>query len=161
MEWINVLAILLSPLIAVMITLWYQNRSEKIKAKKTLFLTLMKHRQSINIPLEYVESLNTIDVVFQDNQLVIDLWAQYYDSLSSETPNLVQQGHLKIDLLAAMAKDLNYDSLKQTQIDRYYEPRLYHNQIERQQQISDELLRTLKNSEHYGAARITDDNKNE
>jgi len=153
MEWINVFAILLSPVIAVSITLWYQNRSEKRKTKRELFFTLMKHRNSIHIPPEYVEALNKIDVVFYNQEKIITLWVQYFDNLSSANPNLSKRGHLHIDLLSAIAKHLGYENLKQTQIDRYYEPQLYQNQLLRQQEISDELLRTLKNSENYGTER--------
>jgi hypothetical protein len=156
MQWINIVAILISPMFAVCITLWYQNRAEKIKTKKRVFFVLMKHRNSIHIPPEYVEALNSIDVVFHNQQEIINLWVRYYDSLSNPNPNVQQRGHLHIDLLSAIAKHLGYENLKQTQIDRYYEPQLYQNQLARQQEISDELLRTLKASEHYGAPRKAD-----
>ncbi|MEO8886584.1 MAG: DUF6680 family protein [Mucilaginibacter sp.] len=157
-DWINILAILISPVFAVCITLWYQNRAEKLKTKRSVFFTLMKYRNSIHIPNEYVEALNSIDVVFHKQQNIVNLWAEYYDNLCSDNPNISKRGHLKIDLLAAIAKHLGYERLKQTQIDRYYEPILYQNQQNRQQEISDELLRTLKASENYGTPRIKGDN---
>lgn len=45
-DYINICAILLSPVIAVCITLWYQNRAERMKTKKDIFFTLMKNRTS-------------------------------------------------------------------------------------------------------------------
>lgn len=158
-DYINIAAILLSPVIAVCITLWYQNRVEKLKTKKEVFFVLMKNRKMLQIPIEYVAALNSIEVVFHGQKQVISLWEQYYDNLNSINPDLVKRGHLQLDLLAAIAKHLGYDSLKQTQIDRYYEPQLYHNQQARNQEISDELLRTLKASEHYGAPRRESGNK--
>ena len=44
-------------------------------------------------------------------------------------------------------------------VHRYYEPVLYQSQVNRQQEISDELLRTLKASEHYGFPRVTEEKK--
>ena len=119
----------------------------------------MKYRRSINIPLEYVEALNSIDVVFQNQKEITGLWAQYCDNLHSKQADLEKRGHLQIDLLSAIAKHLGYERLKQTQIDRYYEPQLYQSQQARQQEISDELLRTLKASENYGTPRKEDDSK--
>lgn len=46
-------------------TLWYQRYTEKRKVKIDLFLNLMKNRQSVFIPLDHVQALNSIDVVLK------------------------------------------------------------------------------------------------
>ena len=135
-DWINVAAILLSPVIAVLVTLWYQSRKEKRDIKLDIFFTLMENRASLSISDEFVKAINSIDFVFDgDNDPAI-------------------QGHLYIDLLSAIATHLGYRSLRQTEIDRYYIPQSHGNDAERQREVSDELLRLLKASEHYGAPRV-------
>jgi len=159
MEIVNVMAILFSPLIAVGVTLWYQKRSEIIKTKKDIFFTLMKYRNSIKIPDEWANALNCIDFIFDDDETVKNLWSQLYDNLNTFPPNLEQRNRLQVDLLSQIARHLNYQNLTQMQIAKYYTPQLHGDQAFRQQEISDELLRILKASEHYGAPRIVDDSR--
>ena len=51
MEIINIAAIILGPIAAVGITLWWQQRKEKRDAKIRLFTTLMAFRKSY--PISY------------------------------------------------------------------------------------------------------------
>jgi hypothetical protein len=159
MEWINVLAILFSPVIAVGVTLWYQKRSEIIKTKKDIFFTLMKNRNSIHIPNEWVQALNSIDFIFDDDEKIKNIWAALYDNYNSKNPDFAQRIRLQIDLLSAIASHLGYRNLTQTQIDKYYTPQLHGDQAVRQQEISDELLRVLKATENYGTPRREEGNK--
>lgn len=153
-DWINVAAILLSPVIAVLVTLWYQSRKEKRDIKLDIFFTLMENRASLSISDEFVKAINSIDFVFDGDNDIKQGWTAYYNSLSSKNPDPAIQGHLYIDLLSAIATHLGYRSLRQTEIDRYYIPQSHGNDAERQREVSDELLRLLKASEHYGAPRV-------
>jgi hypothetical protein len=73
---INIIAIILGPIIAVIITLIYQTYKEKRDSKTRLFLTLMAHRESFPPSFAWVESLNLIDVVFVKHPKVVQLWHQ-------------------------------------------------------------------------------------
>jgi hypothetical protein len=44
MEAVNILAVIIGPIAAVIITLWYQSRKEKKDAKHNAFLRLMAYR---------------------------------------------------------------------------------------------------------------------
>ena len=55
------IAIILGPIFAVMITLWYQNKKEKQQHKFLLFRTLMSRRKDFPISQEWVDALNLID----------------------------------------------------------------------------------------------------
>lgn len=156
MEWINVLAILLSPVIAVGVTLWYQKRAEIRTIKKDIFFTLMKNRNSIYIPVDYVQALNSIDFVFHDDEIVKSLWASLYDNYNSKSPDLQQRARLQIDLLTAIASHLGYSNLTQMQINKYYTPQIHGEEIERSKAISDELLRVLKASESLASKQPSD-----
>lgn len=151
MEIINIIAILLSPVIAVCITLWYQNYKSKRSAKMNLFLTLMANRRTFPPPYSIVNGLNTIDVVFHSHSSVLDLWHQYYDSLHQKAENVdwEKQNHLYLDMLTEMARILGYKNLKQTETDKFYTPIAYGQQYEISQELQNEFLRVLKGTSHF------------
>lgn len=155
MEWVNIVAIILSPVIAVCITLWYQNTSEKKKVKRDIFMLIMKNRNSLYLSQEYIQALNSIDIIFYDDSQIREAWAEYYANLNSKNPDFSVRARLYTDLLSQIATHCGYENLKQNQIDKYYTPQGHVDELVRQHEISDELLRTLKSTEHYGAPRIT------
>jgi hypothetical protein len=141
--WITGLAIFLGPAVGVVLTVWFQRRHQKRDAKLKLFLGLMAERKSYNFALQ-ARFLNTIDVVFADNQKVVDLWHLYY-SLTSRPPS-EERGHTWLALLSAMAEDLGYDKLSQIAIDQFYLSDAEGQQIMAQLELQKELLRVLKNT---------------
>ena len=81
-ETMNIIAAILGPIIAVIITLWYQRHKEERDIKHRALLALMAHRRSMPPNVATVEVLNTLDVVFSKNQTIVDLWHKYFDLLS-------------------------------------------------------------------------------
>jgi hypothetical protein len=156
-DLINLLAILLSPVIAVVVTLWYQSRTENRNIKKNIFFALMKNRNSLYIPVEYVEALNSIDYVFQDSEKIKNLWASLYDNYNSKNPDTQQRARLQIDLLSAIASHLGYQNLTQMQINKYYTPQLHADEVTRTNEVLTELLRVLKSSESFGGIHLKKD----
>jgi len=139
MEIINIVAIIISPLIAVSITFWNQRRVDKKDIKEGVFFTLMENRSNLYISLETVQALHSIDVVFQDDKQVIKLWSDYFDSLSPISFDEDKNKRLWLDLLAAMAKNLGYKNLTQVQISKVYTPQMFYDQVERYQKLTDNL----------------------
>jgi len=140
-------AVFIGPVVAVVITLWSQSRKDKKAAKRQLFLTLMGERKSLPPPRFVTAALNTIDVVFAGNRQVVDLWHKYYASLH-QAPSEERQ-HTWLELLAAMAGDLGYPTLKQTDIDKFYVPQGHVDEYEFQREVGTEWLRVLKNTERF------------
>ena len=147
---LTILAILLSPLIAVIITLWYNDRQEKQKAKIELFMTLLANRKTYPVPIEFVNSLNTIDVVFHKSEKVISAWKNLFSEYHNEPFQITLVNRKLLDLLDAMAKDLGYIDIRQTDFDSFYSPCLFENQRQYQESVNKELLRVLKNSVSFG-----------
>jgi hypothetical protein len=147
-EVVTVIALIAGPVIAVIVTLWYQKRSEKRAAKERLFSVLMAHRRSNPPNLEWVQALNLIDVVFQDKTSVVNKWRELYDLLNQppERINWIQVGHVRIELLSEIAIALGYRRLKQTDIDRYYAPQVLTDQATMQGDMQKELLRVLRDT---------------
>jgi hypothetical protein len=153
----NFLAIFLGPVTAVLITLWYQRRKEKRDTKIRIFQTLMAHRKSSPPHPALVEVLNVLDVVFADTTEVVRLWHEYYDLTDTRPLNIQAMNHKYTDLLFAIAQNLGYEKLKQTDIDKFYTPQGIADQYVLQNEIQQEFLRVLKNTSALVVTKKTDD----
>lgn len=115
-EVLMILATALSPLIAVQVTRYLDDRNEERGRKVAVFKTLMATR-AYTISQRHVEALNTIDLEFMPKRpkekAVLDVWQQYLDHLGNTGMEAaawnVRRVDLLVDLLYAMAKALNYD----------------------------------------------------
>ncbi len=147
MAVLTLFALVFGPIIAVCITLWWQDRKEKRDAKRNLFMTLMAHRKGTP-SYELVNALNLIDVVFADDDNVVKLWHELYALYSNPTPSEAQN-HKYIDLLSAMATALGFSKLSQTDIDKFYFPTAHGKQLEAQIEWQTEWLRVLKKTDPF------------
>ena len=143
-ETMNIIAVILGPVIAVAITLAYQHYKEKQDAKHRAFLALMAYRKAIPPNQAMVEVLNTLDVVFAKNRKIIDLWHKYYTLLAQ--PPSQEREHTWLELLSELANDLNYPTVRQTDLDKFYIPQGHIDQFELSANIQKEFLRVLKNT---------------
>ncbi|MHC5310781.1 DUF6680 family protein [Myroides sp. LJL116] len=78
--------IAISPLKAVQIGRKLDNEQNKYNAKLELFLTLFSLRGNPT-SYEFVNGLNQIDIVFQDNDRVLIAWEKLYGSLDNPGQN--------------------------------------------------------------------------
>lgn len=152
--WVTSLAIFLGPLAGVIFTFWFQSRKDLAAEKHKLFLTLMGDRKALVISQQMAQALNTIDVVFSDNTIVMSLWHKYYALLSQ--PPGEERNHTWIELLTAMAADLRYSNLKQTDLDKFYIPQGHVDQLDFQRDVQAEWLRVLKNTERFVVEKRND-----
>src|SRR5688572_26872426 len=78
--WFSVVSVMISPLIAVQVTVWLQRNREKRERQLSVFKTLMRTRASGMAP-EHVQALNMIDVEFYDGPkrpgAVVRSWKAY------------------------------------------------------------------------------------
>ncbi|MBZ4034522.1 hypothetical protein K6T82_07075 [Flavobacterium sp. 17A] len=148
----ELISITLIPFIIWILGAYFQDRKSKKDAKMSLFLKLMATRKANPISKEWVDSLNQIDVVFQDSPKVRLAWRQFFDALHPRSAHFDSQNSFHLDLLSEMANNLGYKDLKQTEIDRYYNPQLFGNLQKSQDLIARETLRVLSNSKAYGVA---------
>jgi len=156
-QTMNIIAVVLGPIVAVVITLWYQTHKEKRDAKIRLFLNLMAHRKSNPPTFERVNSLNLIDVVFADHPKVLQLWHEYYDLLHTQPPNFELWEHKHIDMLSEMGQALGYKKLKQTEIEKFYTPVAHGTQAELNEKTQREFLRVLENTASFVVTKKEDD----
>jgi len=72
LDIINIIAIIVIPIFAVLIGQWLQNRSEKRKDKVRVFSHLMSYRAIGYVDQQSVNILNLIPIVFNDDKNVIE-----------------------------------------------------------------------------------------
>lgn len=105
--WINVLAIVLSPILAVLITIWLTRRNEKRKEKMETFKQLMISRVTASTE-EFVKIVNSIDVIFADSKPVRQAWKELFDEYTNPNYDLDRVKYRHTKLIEAVARDLGY-----------------------------------------------------
>jgi hypothetical protein len=135
-----VLATAISPLIAVQVTRYLDDRNEERGRKLQVFKTLMATR-AYTLSTAHVEALNRIDLEFSSKRplekAVLDQWLQYLDHLGNQA--LTGQAwadkrvDLLVDLLFAMAKALGYEFNKTQIKNGTYSPTA-HGRVESEQE---------------------------
>ena len=150
---ITIIAIIVSPIIAVQVTKRLDEIREEKKHQMDIFRILMGQRGLLPRTDEYVVALNQIDVVFHNSESVRLAYKELYKATSPNSPELSDSGCYLIILLREMSKHLNIGNLPDLDIDKYYSPQ---SRVDGQNLIGtyyNEFLRVLKNSEHLGEKR--------
>ena len=158
METVNVLAIILSPAIAVLITMFLQSRKDKKNAKMNIFITLMATRNRAPSE-EIVRALNMIDVIFSKDKNIRRLWNEYFGMLSNEgLSNPVgwkQREQKNLEMITAIAKNIGYkNEITSLDVDKVYYPVGLQNQLDNASEILNELKRVLKETKALGIIPI-------
>lgn len=144
-----ILATAVSPLIAVQVTRYLDDKNEESGRKLQVFKTLMATR-SYNISIAHVEALNRIDLEFSEKRpkekAVLDQWQQYLDHLGDKTLEGEAWGRKRVDLLVdllhVMGKALKYDFNKTRIKNGTYSPTA-HGRVESEQERLRELVLEL------------------
>jgi hypothetical protein len=148
----NILAILLSPLIAVWVTTRLQDRKERRQQQLHILGTLMAARHE-PLSADTVRALNLLDLVFSDKADVRKLWREYFEMVSNEglqnPQGWKQRSKKNLEMITEMAKCLGYgDAISHLDVDRVYYPVGVLNQAQMSQELQAELLRVLKATAH-------------
>lgn len=159
---LNLIAIIIAPIAAVLIGQWLQNRSERRKDKLDIFKSLMIARNGWSS--ESVRALNIIDIVYADDTNVRMRWKEYYDRLCIENPSDTDLKKIKTaqeKLLEAMAVSLGYkDTVTWETIQNSYVPKgmIEAEQMQREYQNGQlawaKLAESFNNSMQSPAAKL-------
>lgn len=134
---INIAAVIVAPIAAVLITQRLQDRAELRKDKIQIFKTLMTVR-GLGWNLDSVHALNLIDVVFADDGEVRNTWKDLYDKYCVDNPDeqqkkIIEQAQYK--LLETIAESLGYkETITWETIQNPYIPKGMVDQITKQAQ---------------------------
>jgi hypothetical protein len=155
-DYATIIALLLGPVISVAVTLWYQKRSERRAEKRKLFITLMANRKANPPSADWAGALNLIDVVFTNSPKIVSHGHTLYQVMQTKPWNYINYNHAYLDLLSAIANDLGYHKLTQTDIDKFYSPEAHGQLQARQDELQQEFLRVLRASQNFGSQRAPD-----
>ena len=149
---VSVLAIVVGPIVAVVITHRLQVKKGIRDDKMQIFKTLMTARIYPWTPA-MVDSLNIIDIVFADDKKVREAWKDLFDKYNVSN---CDESHLKkvqiaqYKLLQSIADSLGYkDKVTWETIQNPYIPRGMQEQIDaqnRNQMVYSSLIETVKDS---------------
>lgn len=131
---INVVAIIVIPIVAVVIGRILQDRSEKRKDKVNVFTHLMSYRMFGYVSQPSVNILNSVPIVFHDDDKVIENFNNYIKSLDIRKEDVsIKEKEIennKTKMLEAMAKSLGYKKINWELIQTPYVPTGLIDQIE-------------------------------
>lgn len=134
MEWINLVAIIVIPILAVIIGQYLQDRSEKRKDKMRVFTHLMSYRSFGYIDQYSVNIFNSVPIIFYDDKEVIEKYNSYLKSLNIKPDDAqIKQKEIednKTKMLEAMAKALKYKNINCELIQNPYIPKGLLDQID-------------------------------
>ena len=88
MMWINIIAVIVAPIAAVVIGQKLQDRAEKRKDKMAVFKAVMTYRYGWS--QEAVIALNSIPIVFAEDKPVREHWKEYYKQLCVQNPDQME-----------------------------------------------------------------------
>lgn len=149
---LNVIAIIIAPIVSVKIAQSLQDRAKKRQDKMEIFKTLMTSR-IYGWTTQSVNALNSIDIIFSDDENVRKQWKTYYDKLCVENPTSTDLNKIKIEqdkLLEEMSKSLGYkDKISWETIQNPYIPKGMVELMNNQQQFQNNqtlILESIKNN---------------
>ena len=107
MEIVSILAIILSPIIALFISQKLQGEKELKKEKIAILKILMINRATAN-SIDYVNALNLIDIVFVNSKKVRENYKLLYESYNPQIYNISTSQMLLTKLIEAIVEDVGY-----------------------------------------------------
>ena len=139
-DWISIFAILASPLIAVGITLLVETRRQKRRDKLELFKTMMTQR-GFSASYAWVDAINSLVVVFSDDQSVISAVNDFMRIVNTQPFNNEEYENKKIKLLEKIAASLGYKkNIDWEQLRNAYYPQWMINEVNFNTQVKNAQL---------------------
>ena len=131
---ITILAAVLSGILATIITLFWQNYSQKKANKNNIFKILMAYRFKLS-EYESVKALNSIQVIFYKNKNVLLAWKNFKhetDKIPFDN-NRIEDTYIK--LLEEVGKACGYKKIEWNEIKDYYYPMGLSDEINENQRL--------------------------
>lgn len=132
---LNLIAVLLIPVVAVIVGQYLQERAQKRKDKMQIFQCLMTRRITGWAALEAVNAINSIDIVFTGSKEVRSQLSVWRSKCRNDVPR-EEQYREQCKLLELMANDLGYkDKITWDVIQNPYYPEGLDHQLTMNNQI--------------------------
>jgi|GEM_PF-6943560 len=142
-DFINIIAIVVSPILAVAISVWLQDKLEEKRKRFEVFRTLISERHNF-INENTVKAYNSIELLFHDCPDIRTKYREFFD-LTLQQGREPEYGKKNLELLRALAVELGYkNSIDSLDLDRIYSPRGLADARAKQLETTDALLQFLK-----------------
>lgn len=143
---IEISKILTGIVIGTVFTTWYKDFKDKKKAKRDLFIRMIRCRGYITIPQVLIDDLNAIDIIFKKDKKVLQRWQTYLGDLSLPEHQLDwhRQQALYYDLLREIGNLVGYSNLDNKTLNSRYIPNVSFDAHYPSKEFHDELLDYLK-----------------
>ena len=106
MTQLTIIAILVGPVLAVLVTRWVDSRRAKSDRQWDIFRTLMRHPRS-PMHFEFVGALNLVEIEFAKTPAVIAAWKDLFAKFHSAGPGMGdQRAQSQARLFNAIANEL-------------------------------------------------------
>ncbi len=109
-EGLMIFALFAGPIVAVQLQKFIEKKTEKMLRKKQLFYMLLTTRGT-PVSQEHIQALNSIDVVFYDDEKVKATWKVLLDHFENYPVESDQDYQVKVSQCFEKAKDLLSDLL--------------------------------------------------
>ena len=149
-SFLNLVAIVVVPIFAVVIGQYLQIRAKKREDKLSILKSLLTSR-IYGWTVDSVHALNLIDIVFANDKKVIAQWKILHDKLFVENPSDTELHKIKIEkdnLLEIMSKSLGYEIDMQT-IQNPYIPNGLIDSLNDQRSFQSAQLEIVQKMKHW------------
>lgn len=148
LEIINLVAIIIIPVFAVIIGQFLQDRSLKRKEKVAIFKKLMTYRKIGYLEMSCVEALNQVPILFIKNKKIIEYYNNYIGLMNSKNKDEEALQKIEIakkNLLESMAKTLGYNKINWQVIETPYLPPEIIKKREEGEKFSENIMGLFSN----------------
>lgn len=168
MDWgalVNLVAILVGPLVAVVVTRIMDNRSAEKTRHYQVFRDLMRTRAA-KISPAHVDALNLVEIEFHNAPKVKEAWQRYMENLAAQTPAesgaqsnfYLRREQLFIKLIQEVANKVGLKSVDITDaMTNNYFPVGWQNEQQEQEQVRRLLIAMLSGAKPL-SVKIQDPN---
>lgn len=116
---VNIIAIIISPIIATLITLYISKRNEIRNEKLRILRILMVTRMNRSC-IDYANALNLIDVVFYNSKKVRQAYKELLEMYYKENVSDNEANIKNLKLIESIIEDIGYS--KKNQLERGFNP---------------------------------------
>ena len=119
---VSILAILLSPVIAVLVGQYLSEKRRRQERREALLRDLIENRYKVSSE-GFLRAFNSIPIVFREQKRIRTLHKEYYDSVTRQDPESIQKGKM-VAVILAICRELGYSKdIEESDIDNVFVPK--------------------------------------
>ncbi len=131
---VNIIAIIISPIIATLITLYISKRNE-IRNEKLRILRILMVTRMNRACIDYANALNLIDVVFYNSKKVRQAYKELLEMYYKENVSDNEANIKNLKLIESIIEDIGYSKkINWNEVSIPYSPKWYFQELEKNEE---------------------------